>query len=366
MFRGSLTIAKLFGIPVRIHWTFLLLLAWVIYDGGTQGGSLAAGLAAAALTIAIFACVLAHEFGHILVARAFGVGTRDVTLLPIGGVATLDRIPDRPTEELAIAIAGPAVNVVIVALLVPFLLVAVPGGFSVDSAEKAGPLVGFLAKVATINIFLVLFNALPAFPMDGGRVLRAVLALMMDHVKATTVAAAIGQLLAIGLGVLAVVTKQPLLVILALFVFNGARSEAASAKVRRVLSVYPVAVAMRRRYRLLAANDTLEAAARAFEEAGPEELLVTQDGTAESPLVGSVRKADVEAAVRRRGGAASIASVLQPRPPVVADLSPLDAAFRLLQQGRWKVLPVVHGQVLVGTLSIDSMVEAMRASAPPR
>jgi Zn-dependent protease len=229
--RSSLKIASISGIEVRIHLTFLLFLAWIWFSyyqiagvsGATQG---------VLFVLALFTCVLLHEFGHAFAARAFGIQTPDITLLPIGGVARLSRIPDEPWQELVVAVAGPLVNVVIAAVLIFAVRQAAP----LDQLESIeNPRIELLAKLASVNIMLVLFNVIPAFPMDGGRVLRALLAMAMPYSRATWIAARIGQVLAICLGTYAYFgpNKNPILIFIAFFIFIGAQQEAAMARIRQ-------------------------------------------------------------------------------------------------------------------------------------
>ena len=229
--RSSLKIASISGIEVRIHVTFLLFLAWIWFSyyqiagvsGATQG---------VLFVLALFTCVLLHEFGHAFAARAFGIQTPDITLLPIGGVARLNRLPDEPWQELVVAVAGPLVNVVIAAVLIFVVHQAAP----LDQLESIeNPRIELLAKLASVNIMLVLFNLIPAFPMDGGRVLRALLAMAMPYERATWIAARIGQVLAICLAAYSYFgpNKNPILIFIAFFIFIGAQQEAAMARIRQ-------------------------------------------------------------------------------------------------------------------------------------
>ena len=196
----------------------LLLLAWVALSHWRAERSAAAILGGLAFILALFVCVLLHEFGHALTARRYGVRTRDIILLPIGGVARLERIPEKPRQELWIALAGPAVNVVIAVALAVWLQVT--GGWQpVEELTVTGG--SFVERLLVVNIFLVVFNLIPAFPMDGGRVLRALLGLKLDYVRATQIAASIGQALALGFGFLGLFSN-PFLVFIALFVWIGA------------------------------------------------------------------------------------------------------------------------------------------------
>jgi Zn-dependent protease len=213
--RWSVRLGSLFGIPVYLHFTFLLLLGFVGFRQLAQGG-LSWAIAGVASVAAIFGCVLLHEFGHALAARRYGIRTRDVTLLPIGGVARLERMPEDPRQELVVALAGPAVNVGIALLLGGVLFItggAVFGG-------------SFIGQLLAINIALVLFNMLPAFPMDGGRVLRALLATRMNYSQATELAARVGRGMAFLLGI-AGLFWNPMLVLIAVFVWFSAGREAA-------------------------------------------------------------------------------------------------------------------------------------------
>jgi stage IV sporulation protein FB len=214
----SYRIAKISGIEVRIHLTFLLLPAFFGYAGWRDAGWPGA-VGEVSFIAALFFCVLLHEFGHALAGRRYGILTPDITLLPIGGVARMERIPDKPSMELIIAIAGPAVNVAI-ALVLAVSLVLTGGILSgPDNTLRI-----MLHNLLVVNCGLILFNMIPAFPMDGGRVLRALLAMKFSHLGATRVAARIGQVLACGFAVLGFF-GNPMLILIAFFVFNGAQAE---------------------------------------------------------------------------------------------------------------------------------------------
>jgi Zn-dependent protease/CBS domain-containing protein len=224
--RWSYKVARVAGIEVKIHITFLLVLAYfgMIYwqQGGVRGAVEGVGF-----TLLLFLCVLLHEFGHAFAARAYGIRTPDITLLPIGGVARLERMPDKPVQELVVAIAGPAVNVVIALVLFAFLTARIRMSDFTDLEHG-----GLLENLLAVNVMLVAFNAIPAFPMDGGRVLRALLAMMMDYTLATTIAARVGQVLAVGFAALSFFGPSMLLFI-AVFVFFGAQQELAYARFRK-------------------------------------------------------------------------------------------------------------------------------------
>ena len=222
--KGSWHLGKMAGIEIRVHWTFLLLPVWVYGTSLLAGRGTAGALTAVLFILAVFGCVVLHELGHALAARGFGIATQDITLLPIGGLARLERMPRRPAQELIIAIAGPAVNVLIGSLLVG-LLVLWGRGASVLGAADIGWGQAFLANLAWVNFYLVLFNLIPAFPMDGGRVLRAGLAMFLPYVQATRVAARVGQTVAILFGLIGLFTGQLMLILIGLFVYFAAAGE---------------------------------------------------------------------------------------------------------------------------------------------
>lgn len=212
---------------MKIHFTFLLLLAWIGLGGLSTAGIVGA-VASLAFVILLFGCVLLHEFGHVIAARAFGVRTPDITLYPIGGVARLERMPEKPVQELIVALAGPAVNVVIAALL--FLLLGAGAAFG-GAGELNDPGSALLSRLAAVNVFLVLFNLIPAFPMDGGRVLRALLGMKMSFLEATRHAVKVGRFVAVGFGVLGLF-YNPFLVFIAIFVYFSAGQELAAVEMR--------------------------------------------------------------------------------------------------------------------------------------
>ena len=238
----SLTIGRIAGTAVRIHVTFLIFLVWIGFSAFRQGGTQAA-TENVLFMVLLFTCVVLHEFGHILMARRFGIRTPEVTLLPIGGVASLERIPEKPSQDLAVALAGPAVNVVIAILLIAAFGAKMDG--PVDHIDD--PALGLASRLIVTNIFLALFNMLPAFPMDGGRVLRALLSMRMGPARGTQLAARIGQGLAFLLGLIGLF-GNPILLFIAIFVFLAAEGEARDSALRNAVTDLSVADAMETRF----------------------------------------------------------------------------------------------------------------------
>src|SRR5258705_1269393 len=226
--RWSLKLGKIAGIRLYLHWTFLLLLAFVFYVDLGEGIGLSGAAQRVIFVVTLFGCIVLHELGHALAARRYGISTRDITLLPIGGVARMERMPREPKQELWVAIAGPLVNVAIAAglLLVLLAILAIHTRFLVSQ-------LGFARSLMFMNLFLACFNLLPAFPMDGGRVLRALLAHRLDYVRATRIAARIGQAMAIIFVIVGLKIRHPMLMLIGVFIFFGARNEAHIVEVGR-------------------------------------------------------------------------------------------------------------------------------------
>ncbi|MFO0852471.1 MAG: site-2 protease family protein [Gemmataceae bacterium] len=251
----SVRVGRIAGIDVYIHLTFLILLGWVGFQSYSRTGSVDDALAGVGLVLAVFGVVVLHELGHALAARRYGIQTRDITLLPIGGVARLERMPENPLQELVVAVAGPLVNVVIAAGLYAGL--SLRGGLTTPWQQLLAGQGPFAEQMFVINVWLVVFNLIPAFPMDGGRVLRAFLALTLDYARATQIAALVGQGLAMAFGLLGLFGHNPLLVFVALFVWMGAAGEASVAQMRAALAGIPVRRAMVREFATVDRSATL-------------------------------------------------------------------------------------------------------------
>jgi len=290
--KWSIRFARIGRIDLKIHLTFLIFLAWIAFTYYLQGGSRAA-LQGTLFIVLLFSCVLLHELGHALTARAFGIRTPDITLLPIGGVARLERIPHEPKQELLIAIAGPLVNVVVALVLIFFLNAR---GTVSDLDDLNTPRVAMMTKLASVNVALVLFNLIPAFPMDGGRMLRALLAMRMNYARATRIAATIGQGLAFVFGFVGLFFN-PLLLFIALFVYVGASQEAALAQFRDMSADLSVADAMVTELQTLLPEATLSEAAEAVWRTSQHEFPVIDRS---EHLIGILNRDDIIRALRSR------------------------------------------------------------------
>lgn len=273
----SFLIGRIAGIKILIHWTFLLLLGFVVFSELRKGSETGAVLANIGFVLALFACVVLHELGHSLTAKRFGIETKNITLLPIGGVASLERIPEDPRQELWVALAGPAVNVVIAGLLLPF--VAMSGSLFEGGMGNVTTTPGFLYSLLRVNIILVVFNAIPAFPMDGGRVLRALLALRLGRIRATSIASGLGRIIAIGF-IFFGLFNNPFLVLIGIFVYFGAQTENVAVQHLELLKDYTVRSAMMTNFVTLSPADTVKDAADKLLSGSDQDLIVVDNDQA--------------------------------------------------------------------------------------
>jgi Zn-dependent protease/predicted transcriptional regulator len=353
--RWSWKLGEVAGIGIFVHVTFLMLVGWVALSHWITERSAAAAAGGSLFILALFGCVVLHELGHALTARRFGVRTRDITLYPIGGVARLERIPEVPSQELLVALAGPAVNVVIAAALW-LLLSAGGGGVPLGELDVAkGP---FFERLLLVNLFLAGFNLIPAFPMDGGRVLRALLATRLSYVRATELAAGVGQAMALVFGFVGLFTN-PFLVFIALFVWLGASSEAALAQMRSAFSGLPVSRAMLTEFAALAPRDPLARAVELTLAGSQSEFPVIEEGRA----VGVLSQADLLAGLSQRGAEAPVADFMRGVPAPVDPGEMLDDVFARLQGQEGRTFPVVSGGRLVGLLTAENLGEFLRIHA---
>src|SRR5215212_8795700 len=338
------------GIDVFIHATFLLLIGWIGYSYWLQFGTLAKVLEGILFILALFLCVVLHEYGHALTARRYGIKTRDITLYPIGGVARLERMPEKPMEELAVALMGPIVNVVIVALLFAYL--SLTDGL-VPISELTVASGSFLERLMAVNIWLVLFNLIPAFPMDGGRVLRALLAMRMDYVRATQVAANIGQGLAFVFGFIGLFSN-PFLLFIAFFVWIGASQEASMVQMKNSISGIPVTRAMLTDFKTLSPQDKL-AQVVALILAGSQHDFPVVD--ANGRVAGILDRDSFIRALTQHGQSAAVMDFVRLNLPEVDSSDMIDTALTRLQESNSKTLPVVHGGQLVGLITSENITE---------
>jgi Zn-dependent protease/predicted transcriptional regulator len=356
--KWSWKIGRFAGIDVYLHTTFLLLIGWVGFSYWTQTRSISSTLVGVGFLLALFASVVLHEYGHALTARRYGIKTRDITLLPIGGLARLERMPDKPIEELWVALAGPFVNAVIAAILFAYLVVSNTLAPLSGLSLTGGP---FLERLMSVNLTLLLFNLIPAFPMDGGRVLRALLAMRIDYSRATHVAATVGQGLAFVLGFIGLFTN-PFLVFIALFVWIGAAQESGVAQVKSAIGGIPVSRVMLTDFQVLASEDYLARAVQLVLGGSQHDFPVVENDT----VIGILTRGDLIKALSMRGQFTPVKEFMRRDFELVHPGDMLEPAFSRLQECKCHIFPVVQDGRLVGLLTAENVGEFLMIQSAMR
>ena len=351
--KGALVLGRLGGIEIKVHWTFSLLLIWVLFSTLKQGGDTAMAIFNTVLVLVLFFCVVLHELGHSRMARRFGIQTRSITLLPIGGVASLERMPEKPNEELAVALAGPAVNVLIALLLLLVVPLETYRAFTAEQWEQfftIPSLDAFLIYLLMANILLVVFNLIPAFPMDGGRVLRALLGFSFNRAKATDIAAHLGQAVSFIFLILGLLFN-PFLVIIAIFVFFGAYTENKMVQQDYQLRGHLIREALLTDITILQPADPLQKAIDTILKGTEKEFIVSQDGKVLGILPNKVILEHARQPER------PIEELMERDYPFLTPDSGLKEAIQLMASEQQKFLPVLEGETLVGAISSENISE---------
>ena len=353
---GALRIGTALGIPIRIHVSFLLLVVWF---GLLEAGSPQGFLGGAALILLVFGCVVLHELGHAVAAKRYGVRTREITLYPIGGVARLDRMPVGKAE-LVIALAGPAVNLVLAILLfLAFELLALRPSFAPEALFESD--FSILSQLLAANVVLFLFNLVPAFPMDGGRVLRAVLAMNMGQERGTRIAARVGQGFAVLFALFAIYPPpmRPLLLLVAFFVFVGAGQEAAFERSRSAVAGLTARDAMVTKFETVAPQDPIGRVADLLIASHQQDFPVID---AWGRIAGVLSRVALLGALAAGGRDTAVLEVMDRQPRVVPPELPLDQVLRYLQ-GRPPAPVLVAGPAgLLGMVTLDNLGEVIAVS----
>jgi len=350
--RWSWKVAEIAGIDVYVHATFLLLVAWFAAASWLEVRNLPHVLSGVALFLSLFGCVLLHELGHALTARHFGLHTRQITLLPIGGIASIEGAPRDPVQGLWITLAGPAVNVIIAAALFAAILATGQWQPIGRLSLTDGP---FLERLMLVNVSLLAFNMLPAFPMDGGRALRDLLATRMDDARATRIAARLGQAMAVVFGIVGWLSN-PVLVLIALFVWMGASQEAAAADVRSAIRGVRVGRVMTTEFRTLAPDDRLAAVVDLVLHGAQHDFPVARDGV----VLGLLTERDLLRGLAAGGPRSRVADAMQGVTVAVEPDDPLEAALGRLDAGGCTAAPVMDGSSLAGLLTTGAIAEFLR------
>lgn len=345
----ALYLGKVLSVKIYIHWTFIFLIGWIVISNLRAGLGLNAILWSIGFTFAVFGCIVLHELGHATTARKYNIITKYITLFPIGGIAQFEKMPESPKQELLISLAGPAVNVIIALLLYPFIKVQLL--LQSESMKSFGS-TNFLVLLFTVNISLALFNLIPAFPMDGGRVLRALLAFKMKREKATKVATGIGQVFGVAFFI-AGFLYSPILIFIGLFIFFSGEYESSVIQTIKFLHKHTVSDVLMREVPTIENNASIKEAAQMLLNTQNKNFVVTDNGKP----VGTINRDEIVKAISSKGENALVGTIKNEKLFYVSEKMPLDEAWRMLQQEKMPLILVKTNDNLIGILEKENIAE---------
>ncbi len=350
--KHALTIGRPFGISVSVHWTFLLIIAWIIFLNLQQGAGTQQIIYSILFVVALFICVVIHELSHSLMARKYGIPTRSITLLPIGGLTDLQKMPEKPKQEFAVSVAGPLSNIAIAIVL--SLLLLITHNFNISTSNlQAITGKNFFLLLTFANLMLAIFNLLPAFPMDGGRIFRSLMAMYFSREKATYIAMNMGKIFAFGLAVLGIFVN-PFLIFIAIFIFIGAQKEYEQVRYTSVLSGYKVKDILMHEFTSLQEDETLRAAVNLLLD-GPEKRFVIVDN--ENRVKGILTRNNIIQGLSEHGDDLIIRQVMNRNITTFEPDTTLEKAFQVMQKQRITMAPVVQNEKLVGIIDMENINE---------
>ncbi|MCS6929601.1 MAG: site-2 protease family protein [Saprospiraceae bacterium] len=355
--KNALALPKIAGISVYVHWTFAILIGWIVLTNLWRGLDWLHVSWMVLFVLGLFVCVTLHELGHALAARRYGIRTQDITLYPIGGVARLERMPSKPTHELVVALAGPAVNIIIMLVLWPLIAnLEIPqeDGVEVFLIDQDN----FLPMLGIVNVWLAVFNLIPAFPMDGGRVLRALLSMRMDRVRATEIAAFIGQAIAI-LFVFAGFYGNPFLIFIGLFVILGARAEADAVRSQSFLEGYTAGDALMTNFQTLDKHQTIRDAVHLLLAGQARTFLITENGFP----YGVLTRDHIIRGIQSAGENAPVHLIADTQLHYFDIHTPLEEVLTYFQETPGSIVLVRDGNGLVGIIDSENISELIMINA---
>ena len=358
--RGVFQIAKFSGIPVQLHWSFSLLFFWILYIGKTGGMDWVGISWLTIFVLSMFVCVVMHEFGHALSARRYGVGTKDIILSPIGGIARLERLPDKPVQEFMVAIAGPLVNVVIAFFLGIGLYFYSPNSFDLlgkDLSAIFSNLDSFLSLLFWLNITLFAFNLLPAFPMDGGRIFRSLLSIKFGRLTATRIASLVGQLMAILFVGFGVYSGDFIIGFIGIFVFLMARQEYKMVKTESYLNEHKVGDIARSHFTKVSVNDPMSEPIALIKQGLEKNFLVYNEW---DQLSGVLYEKDILTAMKNEKQEKAINDFYNRQYDTINAENSLRAAYNKMMSSGYNILPVTENNQIIGVIDVHSLNNFIR------
>lgn len=346
-FSGSWTLGTFFEIPVKIHWTFAFLLLLLLISSYQNAFSLTQTVGFILFFLFVFLCVVLHEYGHALMAKKFNIRTQDIILSPIGGVARLKSMPNNPVQELLIAIAGPIVNVIIALILILFLKIGWDIGTpELDSFNFDKPL-HFIKYLAFVNLALFFFNLVPAFPMDGGRILRAILSMRMDKVKATKIASGIGRIFAIGFIILGIFFQHLTLSLIGIFIFMMAGLEYKNLKISSALKDTIAEKIMRSKFTLLNIGDSYQKVLTLYYRHGEKNFLIEDN---DNKVIGSIPELFIKDVIKKENQDLLVSDLMSDKFGMIPGETSLEITMDKMKQNGWAIVGIQIDGDLVGVL----------------
>lgn len=363
--KGSIKIATMFNIPVKLHWSFALLILYIGYLGYSNGSNWEGTLLMGSFMLSLFFCVVLHEYGHALTARRYGVQTRDIILSPIGGVARLERLPEKPIQEFYVAIAGPLVNIAIVILIIPLIYLLFQNEISWDSSffRSILGLIEFDSPLAILpflllgNIMLAGFNLLPAFPMDGGRIFRSLLSIKLGRLRATQIASYLGNIFGIAMIIYGIYTSHIITSMIGVFIFLLATQEYRMVKMETLLKTHFVADIFRPNFTKIYLHSKMHEAEELIKRGLEKNFLVFDQ---EEKLSGVLHELFIVEAIRKNDLEGPVAEYLSQSYQAIFKTDNLDRVLKLMQQHGYSILPVYDEELLVGVIDVSMMNNFLR------
>lgn len=350
--RGAYKIVSIRGINLHVHWTFLLLIGWILLINAYSGNNIEQLSWSVLFLLAVFACVILHELGHALMAARFGIKAKDIALLPIGGIASIEKFPENPSQELAISMAGPLVNLVIAGVLWLFM---VPHTSLLNAPPDTSIMHGhdFLYNLRIVNILLVAFNLIPAFPMDGGRILRALLGFKLNYIQATTIAANIGKIMAILLIISGIVLINPFLPAIGVFIIFSAGVEEYYLRLKSLVKGIKLNEVLMYDYNSLNANMTVQEAANVL-NSNHSKYFILMDGV--NPI-GAINRMEIIKALAEMNYNEPIKKLVNEDLEYLDGNKEIDTALEKLARNDERIYPVMDNSQFIGVVSLNHIIE---------
>jgi len=342
--RGSIRLFKVFDISINVHMTFFLLLLLFMY-GGLKG---------VVLILGVFFFVTLHELCHSLVAQKLGIKVKEITLLPIGGVASMTRMPEKPSEEFLISIAGPLLNIaVIIIFYFPFYILfgqEMLHGFFVEGPSLKTWSHVFI-YIYWVNLILAVFNLIPAFPMDGGRILRSILAQHMNYHKATRIAVNFGHIFAILFGYFGFLRGNILLIVIAIFIYMAASSEELQVDIKETLKKFTIKDIISSQFAALDKEATLSKVLELMFHSHQEDFAIVEEGV----MLGFITRNDIINGIHQKGTSAKVTDIMKKDYPMLHEYDTLNRAQEVMQENQVKALPVTRSGSVIGVVTIEDI-----------